>query len=79
MKHSGRVVLLELLLCAAVVPCFAGTINFVEFGVAQGGTAVYNASAGTIAWSGGASGRIGLTNGNFLNFDSGLKPPFSSA
>jgi hypothetical protein len=71
MKHPGIVILLELLLCLAVVPCFAGTVNYVEFGLAQGGTANYDASAGTIAWSGGASGRIGLTDGTFLNFDSG--------
>jgi hypothetical protein len=68
MKHSGRISV-GVLLCLAVVPCFAGTVNYVEFGLAQGGTANYDASAGTIAWSGGASGRIGLTDGTFINFN----------
>lgn len=67
MKQLTRVVLLELLLCAAF--SFAGIVNYVDLGVAQGGTAVYDAAAGTIVWSGGASGRIGLTDGTFLNFD----------
>jgi len=43
--------------------------NYAELGVAQGATAVYDASAGTIEWSGGASGKIGLVDGTFLNFD----------
>jgi hypothetical protein len=71
MKHSGRVILLGLLLCAAVVPCFGAVINYVEFGLAQGGTAVYDASAGTIAWSGGASGKLRLIDDSYLYFNQG--------
>lgn len=69
MKHPGRVILLELLLCTAAIPCFAATINYVEFGLAQGGTAVYDASAGTIAWSGGASGKLRLIDDSYIYFN----------
>lgn len=67
MKQSARVVILAVLLCSAFA--FGGIVNYAEMGLAQGGTAVYDASAGTIVWSGGASGRIGLTNGTFINFN----------
>lgn len=71
MRHSGRTVLLAIFLCVAVVPCLAGTINYVNFGLAQGGSASYNQSTGTMTWSGGGYGQIGLTDGSTINFDSG--------
>jgi hypothetical protein len=69
MRHSGRVILSVLLFCAIVTPGFAGDINYVEFGLAQGGRSVYNAAAKTIVWSGGASGAIGLSDGSFITFN----------
>lgn len=70
MKKTRSIAVLGLVLCMAGVVS-AQLVNYAELGVAQGATAVYDASAGTIVWSGGASGRIGLVDGTFLNFDQG--------
>lgn len=65
------------LICLGLVLCIAGvfsadalaTIEYAEMGVAQGGTAVYDASAGTMTWSGGASGSVILVDGTVLPFN----------
>lgn len=68
MKNAGRVAILGLVLCMAGIGS-AALVNYAELAVAQGGAAVYDASAGTIVWSGGASGQIGLSDGTYLNFN----------
>ena len=57
------------MLCAMAGVVSAGIINYAELGVAQGGTAVYDASAGTITWSGGASGKVLLSDGQSIEFN----------
>jgi hypothetical protein len=71
MRHSGRVTLAVLLFCAVVAPSFAATVKYANFGLAQGGSASYNAAAGTMTWSGGGYGQIGLTDGTYISFDTG--------
>ena len=68
MKYVKRTVYLGLIVCLTGV-LSAGIVNFVELGLAQGGTAEYDASAGTIVWSGGTSGKIGLVDGSELIFN----------
>lgn len=68
MKHVKRILCLGLFVAlTGVLP--ATLVNYAELGIAQGGTAIYDASAGTIVWSGGASGQIGLSDGTFINFE----------
>ena len=70
MKMLRKMFYLGLILCFCMVGVStAGVVNYAELGVAQGGTSVYDASEGTIEWSGGASGEIGLTDGTFLKFE----------
>ena len=70
MKMLRKMFYLGLILCFCMVGVStAGVVNYAELGVAQGGTSVYDASEGTIEWSGGASGQIGLTDGTFLKFE----------
>ena len=69
MKHVTQIVYVGLVVCLTGVLSASMVVNYAELGIAQGGTAEYDASAGTIVWSGGASGQIGLTNGTFMNFD----------
>jgi hypothetical protein len=65
------------LICLSLVLCVAGlftaeavaTLEYAEMGVAQGGAAVYDASAGTMTWSGGASGHVVLVDGTVLPFN----------
>lgn len=70
MKKIRRIAILGLMLCmAGLVSAAPVVVNYAELAVAQGGSAVYDAAAGTIAWSGGASGKIGLVDGSYLTFD----------
>ena len=48
-------------------------VESVDLAIAQGGSAVYDWTAQTITWSGGASGSLGLVGGGSLDFDSGDK------
>ncbi len=69
MKHVHGLVCLGLVFClTGVLSAGLVEVEYAELGIAQGGTAVYDALAGTIVWSGGASGQIGLSDGTFLNF-----------
>ena len=72
MKMLRRMFYLGLIFCFCMAGVAAATpeeIVYAELGVAQGGTSVYDASEGTIEWSGGASGQIGLIDGTFLKFE----------
>ena len=64
-------------LCVSIMLCVASlfsaeavaSIALVELGLAQGGTAEYDASEGTIMWSGGASGKVILSDQTVILFE----------
>ena len=78
-KAQGLVCLVVLLSAAGILS--AGPLNVLDITFAQGGVADYDASAGTVTWSGGATGNIGyntdwvFTNGMDVTITGVLSNP----